>query len=239
MAKSCSVCTHPNRSEIVQTLLERAVTGKPTLVALEKQYKLSRQSITRHVKTCIPASIASAQRVGMIEQGAESAELLAKYVHDAEKIRLACSQWMTDPDDENLFSLEKRSSELMVIYLEGVRNGTPVRRKKTLQELLALVSQKLGIQIVQTEAFGTDPRKLYLDLFRSATALLTLRATLLGEGKEKGEEEQRDWVGFVKEMAQKYAKDELAVARDLWARNESVRSLLEEQWPDLASAKVM
>ncbi len=240
MAQVCKVCVHPKRAEIFQTVCDQAAAGALVIQTLARKYGVSRTSISNHIKTCIPASLTAAKRAGQIEQGVQTDALLQQYVQDAEKVRLACSQWMTDPDNPDCFSLERRASEVMVIYLEGVRSGQPVRRKKTLQELLAMVQAKLGIQLVDTEWFGKDPRLIYLELFGKATQLLALRARVRGEdGKKSGEDERRDWVSVVRELAQKYDKPEMEVARDLWARNESSRQVLEEQWPELASGNVM
>jgi len=233
MAQVCKVCTHPRRAEFLQQLCDQAATGKLAIQPLAKKFGVSRTALTNHIKTCIPATVASAARAGAVEQGVAAVELIEKYVRDAEQIRLACSEWMTDPDDPNRFSLEKRASEVMVIYLDGVRNGTPVRRKKSLAELLALVQQKLGIQVAGMESLGTDPRKLYLDLFRSATSLITLRANLWGEGKGKGDEDRRDWVGWLKGMAAESGEDVVELAKFCWEKRVESRAALEEEWPEV------
>jgi hypothetical protein len=233
MPRTCKICAHPRRAEIVEKLLVRAVTGKPTLRALEQEYAAGKDSFERHIRVCVPATLAAAARVGAIEQGVATAEMLERYVQDAEKVRLACSRWMTDPDNPDCFSLEKRASEVMVIYLEGVQSGTPLRRKKPLQELLALVQQKQGIQIVQTESFGKAPRLVYLELFGKAASLLTLRANLWGEGKGKSEEERRDWVGWLKKMAEESGDDVMELGRYCYEQRAESRAALEEEWPGL------
>jgi hypothetical protein len=234
MPRVCKVCAHPRRAEIVNQLLARATTGTPSLRALAREYAVGKDSIERHASVCVPATLAAAARMGAIEQGIETAALLERYVMEAERIRLALHEQLRDPDDPDCFTLERRVSEIRVIYWQPTANGRWVRKKASLQELLDQVQRQLGIEIVERALPGPDPRMMFLDLLKAVPKLLALRAKLLG-GKHKtlNDAERRDWSGWIKNIAAKYGKDVLEVARECWEVRPESRAQLEEEWPEL------
>lgn len=64
MARSCSVCGHKRRQEIDKALL----AGEP-LLALSRQYGLSRDALRRHQGSHLPAAAAKAQEAAEVVHG--------------------------------------------------------------------------------------------------------------------------------------------------------------------------
>lgn len=76
MPRSCLACSHPDREAIDAAL----VRGHPSVRDLEAKYGVSRSSLSRHSKTCIPGVMARAvedREVALVEHGGDLLDQLA------------------------------------------------------------------------------------------------------------------------------------------------------------------
>lgn len=240
MSNTCTVCAHPQRDEILKTLMRRAEQGKPSLRAIGLEFNLDKHNLSRHLHTCIPADVAAARAIGMIQRGIKTEDEAFEHYTDARKFAQALRDWLADPTDRQRFTLNPRANEVFVVYEDGAdENGKPLRAKEPLQTLLDRITEQLGVQIVSTRWGMTNPRQLFLQHQRSVIQFLTFYAKLHGdfaEDKDQNQRDERDYVALVRQLARKYTLPEKQVARDIYERNEQARPILAAEWPELSSA---
>lgn len=140
IGRPCAICTHEKVKEINSLIL------KPTSFrGISLKYGMSDMSVNRHAQNCLNLEIASLIKEQKIERAIDVYEEFRQQLEFAKKTRAAAERWLTDPVDENLFTVDPRADEIEVIYFDSTQpdaNGNPTRCKAPLQELLARVGGK-------------------------------------------------------------------------------------------------
>lgn len=174
MARPCTVCRHPERAAIDKAL----VAGEP-FRNLAERFGTSATALHRHKQDHLPALLAKGKQA---EERVRSDELnaqaraqeaakeavaldvmgeLRRLFNTGQKLRAACDEWLTDPDDPTRYTLEPRADEVKVIYYEK-DDDKKRRHKASMDALLARISTESGIQVLGWESKHADPRELIL-----------------------------------------------------------------------------
>lgn len=163
----CKACIHPMLPEI-----NRALAAQEPERTVANRFGLSKASVHRHKKACVPSRLAAVQeRLSAAERreiearGARSgASAVDEYVtlqRCWEKMDLmldACDRFLTDPADASRYDLGPRADDVEVVFVDGTAD--PKLRKARLSELLRKVEEGLGMTTVGSRWKIADPRKL-------------------------------------------------------------------------------
>jgi hypothetical protein len=180
MARTCTICTHPERAAIDKAL----VNGVP-LRGIAGQYGLTDSSLARHKAEHLPATLVRAQRGREQTHALGVMEELERCVRRINLLLEACDRWLRDPDDPSRYSLDPRAEEVQVIYTTRTAQG-PVRRRVPLSHLLeAVTHQSPGLVVEHVENKSADPRELLLKSTSQLKGQIELLAKLLGQLDER------------------------------------------------------
>jgi hypothetical protein len=122
------------------------------------------------------------------------AELFNCFEH-LRKLRAACDEYLTDPDDEEKYTLDPRAREVSVLYEEHERGADkPKRKRASLEVLLHRLEMKkgLGITVDRTEIRFADPRKLILESLDRFDKHLRMLGDLTGRFKQPAQNPHDD-----------------------------------------------
>jgi len=96
----------------------------------------------------------------------------------------ACDRWLRDADDPTRYDIGPRASDILVTYEEPVSDERTIRRKESLDRLLARVEgSRLAVE--RWESKHADPRELVLKTAQQLTGQTQLLAKLLGQLDER------------------------------------------------------
>lgn len=110
------------------------------------------------------------------EDGARNAIIEA--MASMKKMVDAQVEWMSDPSDPSRFSTEPRADELSVIYEETGEDGSTVRRKASLQELLDRTAGRENT--LKVKFTGSDSRLVFLKAMDTYRAMIDTMARTAG-----------------------------------------------------------
>ncbi len=204
MARRCSVCTHPQRTEIDKLLINSGV-----LRDIAVPYHLSASAVHRHKKSHLAISllqlpllnsgsarealelreaeqagqtmeITAAAQVRLGKEGGRARDVLAELNQCFSRANLlfeACDRWLRDPENPERYDLNPRAEDVFVTFVEQDGEGNArVRRKKRLSLLLEEVKgMRAGAEILTVETKSADPRKLVLDAIAELRQLTGLQ----------------------------------------------------------------
>jgi hypothetical protein len=180
VTRTCTVCTHPERQNIDKALV--AMSSPYREIAL--RYGLgSQMAVMRHKADHLLPSIVAAWQRERADNGAELASELRGWMDTVGLLFAACRDWLADPDDPTRFTLEPRTTEVVIHTEERTEPGRPpLRRKMKLSQAIAIVDGEPGIgDVTLYEAKIADPRKLILDTSKTLEAHLRLLGELVGK----------------------------------------------------------
>ena len=187
MARTCTVCSHPERARIDKALV--AVQNPYRDIA--RQYGLSKDALLRHKADHLLAEIVAAWQAERHGNGLELAGELRGWMDTIGKLLRACDEWLTDPDDATRYDLNPRAHELLVHYEETERVGRGQtiihRRKAPLSDLLPRVEDRHeGLTVTLVEHKIADPRKFILSTTKTLESHLRLIAEIAGKVQTQG-----------------------------------------------------
>lgn len=143
-------------------------------------------------KTGVPSSTIGrhAQHLGELLTEAREREILGQAIDLGRefadqkdfvlKLRDAAREWLVDPKDSSRFTLDARSDEIDVIYLDSTdpdKDGNPRRKKESLQSLIDRIEDK-NRSVLSWSSKKADPRDLALKIIDRCDAVLTQFAKL-------------------------------------------------------------
>ncbi len=197
MARTCTICSHPQRDAIDQAL----VTGE-TLRNLALRFAISAAALHRHRHEHMPVVLARAQQARAEAQAALGAQVTQ---HEAKeqahaldvmtelercfaRVNMlfdACHEWLLDPTDPTKYYLGPRADDVQVIYWGRDRGGQAVQKKASLSEVLARV-EDAGVRVERWETKYADPRELALKVAAQLKGQTELLAKLMGDLQQEG-----------------------------------------------------
>ena len=201
MARTCTICAHPQR-EAIDTAL---VTGE-ALRNLAERFAISTAALHRHRRDHLPGVLAKAKHaqqeradahaVAVGEQIAtqetreqeHALDVMTALTRCFTRVNLlfdACHEWLLDPDDATRYFLGPRADDVKVIYWGRDRNGQAVTKKAPLSEILARV-EDAGVRIERWETKYADPRELALKVAAQLKGQTELLAKLMGDLQQEG-----------------------------------------------------
>ncbi len=197
MARTCTICSHPERQAIDQAL----VTGE-SLRNLAERFAISAAALHRHRHEHMPVMLAKAQQARAEAQaalGAQVAQHEAKEQAHALDVMTelercfarvnmlfdACHEWLLDPTDPTKYYLGPRADDVQVIYWGRDRGGQAVQKKAPLSEVLARV-EDAGVRVERWETKYADPRELALKVAAQLKGQTELLAKLMGDLQQEG-----------------------------------------------------
>lgn len=204
MARRCTVCIHPNRTEI-----EKSLINSDTLRDIAGRYGVSVSAVLRHKQGHLATGllqlplqnsgsarealelreadqagqtmeINAAAQARLGKEGGRATDVLAELQRCFSRANLlfeACDRWLRDPEDSERYDLNPRAEDVFVTFIEQDGEGnTRVRRKKRLSLLLEEVKgTRAGAEILTVETKSADPRKLVLDAIAELRQLTGLQ----------------------------------------------------------------
>ncbi len=201
MARTCTICAHPQR-EVIDTAL---VTGE-SLRNLAERFAISAAALHRHRRDHLAEVLAKAKHaqqnradahaVAVGEQiatqearGHEHAlDVMTELGRCFTRVNLlfdACHAWLLDPEDPTRYFLGPRADDVQVIYWGRDSNGQAVTKKAPLSEILARV-ENAGVRVERWEAKYADPRELALKVAAQLKGQTELLAKLMGDLQQEG-----------------------------------------------------
>jgi len=201
MARTCTVCAHPQR-EAIDTAL---VTGE-ALRNLAERFAISTAALHRHRRDHLPEVLAKAKHAQQERADAHAVAVGEQITQqDAHKqghaldvmtelgrcftrVNLlfdACHEWLLDPDQPTKYYLGPRADDVKVIYWGRDSSGQAVQKKASLAEMLATIEGK-GVRIERWETKYADPRELALKVAAQLKGQTELLAKLMGDLQQEG-----------------------------------------------------
>ncbi len=197
MARTCTVCAHPEREAIDQAL----VTGE-SLRNLALRFAISAAALHRHRHEHMPVVLAKAQQARAQAQAALGAQVAQHEAHEQAhaldvmtelercftRVNMlfdACHEWLLDPDQPTKYYLGPRADDVKVVYWGRDRNGQAVQKKAPLSEVLATIEGK-SVRIERWETKYADPRELALKVAAQLKGQTELLAKLMGDLQQEG-----------------------------------------------------
>jgi hypothetical protein len=182
MPMPCQVCTHRNRKEIDQALVER----RPVMEII-RQYapdgEISKWSMRRHRLGHLPATMVKAKEAEDVTEASSLLRELERCIARVNKLYDACDRYLTDPDNSEQYDVGPRAEDIEVTYDEFV-DGRRLRRKARLSTLLEEI--QTGERIIErTDNRAADPRELILKTSRQLHDHITLLGEIRGELKRQ------------------------------------------------------
>ncbi len=179
MANTCSICRHDLRP-MIETLMARGYS----LRHIASQFGVGYKSVERH-QECVSEILGAARRRRDTETAINVNEQINLACLTMSKLRLACENYLADPDNPDRFTLDARAGEIMVIFDELAPGANrPSRKRATLSSLLVRAEKLRGVTVDHTESKYADPRQLIINTMRQMTAQLDVIAKLQGLYKQ-------------------------------------------------------
>ncbi len=200
MPRPCTVCDHSER-----TAIDRALVAGEAMRNVAERFAISFAALQRHKANHLPALLAEAKQrqdqardshvvaVGVAVQERAAAEdahaldVMEELRRCFQRINLlfdACDRWLRDADDPTRYDIGPRAGDILVTYEEPGADGKPVRRKASLDRLLARLEAS-GAMVERWESKQADPRELVLKTAQQLTTQTQLLAKLLGQLDER------------------------------------------------------
>lgn len=146
-----------NKDKIIKDLLNQV-----PYLQIKKKYpesKLTVNKLKRYAEKKICYEISKT----MIEERTLTTQVLIdmmkSLMQSTSKMLRACEEELEDSDRPGYFDLSPHACELMCRYKHWDSKSV---KKKNLQELLNLVSNELGVDIISIQSKAADPRELLL-----------------------------------------------------------------------------
>ena len=173
--KTCSICKHERRGEIEAALIQQV-----PCVDIGERFDVGKSSVDRH-KACMQDALRLGRERREIQTAINVDEEIRSYFITMRKLRAACDDWLTDPDDPEKFTLDARATETSIIY-DHMEPGAdkPTRKRAPLSNLIALVEQHPGVSVVRVELKHADPRQLVINSMKQLLAQADFVAKLQG-----------------------------------------------------------
>jgi len=199
MPRVCKICTHEKKVEIDKAI----ASANGTFRGIARKFETSDDSLLRHVKNCIPKALNSLIEEQQRQRGLVVENEVQRVFRRLNKLIDACDAWLTDPDDPESYTLEVRSNELQVIYLDYNdlgETGKPKRKRAPLSELVKQLAEG-NQEAVSIHTKHADPRDLIVKAAGEIKGQLELYGRLLGLFQRDREnetdiaraEERRKW----------------------------------------------
>jgi len=198
--RSCTVCDHPERLAI-----DKALVAGDVYRYVAKRFAISVAALQRHKANHLPVVVAEAKQrqaeshqshvvaVGVAVQEhaateeAHALDVMAELTRCFQRVNLlfdACDRWLRDADDPTRYDIGPRAGDILVTYEEPIGDDRTVRRKESLDRLLARVEAS-GLDVTRWESKYADPRELVLKTAQQVTGQTQLLAKLLGQLDER------------------------------------------------------
>jgi hypothetical protein len=179
VARTCTVCTHPQRGEI-----DRALVAGAAVPPVAARYGLGRRSVQRHKEQHLPATLTQAQDAADVASADSLMAELRRVMARVQLLSDACDRWLRDPENDAQYDVGPRSEDVRVIYSETA-GGKTLRKRARLSALLERVAQRAKVTIERGEYRHADPRELILKTAAQTQSSLELLAKLIGELDER------------------------------------------------------
>ena len=156
MPRTCSICKHKSRTQI-----ELMLINSESLRSISKRFSVSVAALSRHKENHLPEKLSKSKEAQEIEQ---ADQIMVEIDRCLKRINLlfdSCHEWLTDPEDPEKYSINPRSDDIDIIYLEPGTDEMPIRKKAKMSYLLHSIHEK-GYQIISWEYKSADPRELIL-----------------------------------------------------------------------------
>jgi len=198
--RTCTVCDHSER-----TAIDRALVVGEAMRNVAERFAISFAALQRHKANHLPTVLAEAKQrqdqardshvaaIGdAVQEHAAAEEAHALDVMEElrrcfQRVNLlfdACDRWLRDADDPTRYDIGPRAGDILVTYAEPGADGKPVRRKVSLDRLLARLDAS-GATVERWESKHADPRDLVLKAAQQLTTQTQLLAKLLGQLDER------------------------------------------------------
>ena len=182
----CSVCPYPNVGQV-----NRAIINGMNYRMIAKRFPpLSRASIWRHGRNCLKFDSHRAVREKRIGQVVDVYNEMVEQFQFAKGLRLACQEYLSDPNDPLKINFSPRVDEIEVIYFEAdsSTNGRgrgavkPIKKSATLDQLLAQVQDVMPDVRLQSlrPRIKIDMRRYALEAIHTVNLVLDKFARLEG-----------------------------------------------------------
>jgi len=200
--RSCTVCDHPQR-----TAIDKALVAGEVMRNVALRFAISFAALQRHKANHLPEVLAEAKQwqanahqshvaaVGVaiqdraVAEEAHALDVMEELQRCFQRVNLlfdACDRWLRDADDPTRYDIGPRTGDIMVTYDEPSAEGKPIRRKESLDRLLARVEGS-GVALERWETKYADPRDLILKTAQQLTGQTQLLAKLLGQLDERAQ----------------------------------------------------
>ena len=159
----CSVCDHPQRSEIDKSL----AVDKSSIRDIALQYGVGHMAVQRHKQSGhVSQALVTYERDRKSGSLITTAEIFHRNVERLSLAQDAVHRWLTDPDQPDRYDIGPRAGEVTVTYDDWQdlsEQGKPTKKKATLGVLLKEAERVHGITVTGFEFKHADPRKLLTD----------------------------------------------------------------------------
>ena len=121
MPRTCTVCTHPQRSEIEAALLDSA-----SLRDIARQWRVSKDALARHKSNCLPAHLSQAKQAEVVCQADDLLGRLMALVRETQAI---LQEARTERDNElalKAITRAEKQIELQARLLGELQEGQTI-----------------------------------------------------------------------------------------------------------------
>lgn len=169
---------HPQKARIIKAIC----TGKDSLRSIANQYHLTAASVTRYLNDRLSDKVAAARSDQDKAEGQAAIDQLKTVMVRMQKMYNACDEYLTDPENPEMYNLGPRAWELDITY--RVPDGERYITKKASLDDLLLQIRNDGKEAVEIRYKHADPRKLIIETASVLNRQLELMAKIEGVIKD-------------------------------------------------------
>ena len=164
---------HPDKDKIIKALIKGI-----SYQEISRQFGISKAALGQYLNDKLIKSVATAKAQEVQRDGKLADSEIQRIMSKVEKLFNACDKWLRDPENEDEYTVDLRSSEINVVYTRYV-DDKPVQDRDDLQCIIDQYFKKDNdLKIIHTKM--ADIRQLIINTANSLAKLLELKAKIQG-----------------------------------------------------------
>lgn len=178
MPRKYIIDSHPQKEKVIKEIIQ----GRKSLSAIARQYNINKATVQRYLETRLMKKAAKVQ----VERDMKDSQLVYREIDyimsRMKKLYDACDEYLTDPDNQEKYTLLPRAWEAEICFLDKTQE-TPIQKRLSVQALIDEMREH-GKEFIEIKYKYHDPRKMVTETAGVLTKQLELLARIQGTIKD-------------------------------------------------------